>query len=259
MAEGAQIHRSDASSPVPAPSNEDVKPSSVPKNHDLPALQYPLFPMMYNQTLPGFFPFQSQEQNDHGGGIYAIATMPFMSPLPGVPPPVALIPLTYSLPTRPAPTDGNNNEGQRQEVPQQHAPERQIVVRRFQIGFQLDLLLILKLAAVVFVFSQDGSKERLFFLLLFASIIYLYQTGALTPVIRWLSQWVQQAIAPPQPHVRQRNEQEPVPEGNAGAENVNQPNADAVNGGNWWGIAKEIQMIVVGFVTSLLPGFHNVD
>ncbi|CAN6482691.1 unnamed protein product [Victoria cruziana] len=233
----------------------------VPKCHDLPVLQYPLFPMMYHQNLPGFFPSQGQEQNNHGGGIYAISTMPFTSPLPGAPPPVALIPLTYSIPTRPAPPDGNNSEGQRQEVPQQHAPERQIVVRRFQIHLQLqlDLFLILKLAAVVFVFSQDGSKERLFFLLLFASIIYLYQTGALTPVIRWLSQWVQQAIAPPQPPVRQRNEQDPAPEGNAGAENVNQPNADAVNGGNWWGIAKEIQMIVVGFITSLLPGFHNVD
>ncbi|CAN6482690.1 unnamed protein product [Victoria cruziana] len=236
MAGEEKIHLSDASSPLPTSSNEDTRTPPVPKCHDLPVLQYPLFPMMYHQNLPGFFPSQGQEQNNHGGGIYAISTMPFTSPLPGAPPPVALIPLTYSIPTRPAPPDGNNSEGQRQEVPQQHAPERQIVVR-----------------------SQDGSKERLFFLLLFASIIYLYQTGALTPVIRWLSQWVQQAIAPPQPPVRQRNEQDPAPEGNAGAENVNQPNADAVNGGNWWGIAKEIQMIVVGFITSLLPGFHNVD
>lgn len=27
----------------------------------------------------------------------------------------------------------------------------------------------------------------------------------------------------------------------------------------WWVIAKEIQMIVFGFISSLLPGFHNVD
>lgn len=33
--------------------------------------------------------------------------------------------------------------------------------------------------------------------------------------------------------------------------------ADA--GNRWWGIAKEIQMIVFGFITSLLPGFHNID
>jgi len=34
----------------------------------------------------------------------------------------------------------------------------------------------------------------------------------------------------------------------------------AADGGNrWWGIAKEIQMIVFGFITSLLPGFHNID
>lgn len=26
--------------------------------------------------------------------------------------------------------------------------------------------------------------------------------------------------------------------------------------GHWWGIAQEIKMFVVGFITSLLPGFH---
>ena len=60
--------------------------------------------------------------------------------------------------------------------------------------------------------------------------------------------------------------------GQPGAENDNQPanaNQEAENeaapearveGGNqWWGIIKEIQMIVFGFITSLLPGFHNID
>lgn len=28
---------------------------------------------------------------------------------------------------------------------------------------------------------------------------------------------------------------------------------------NWWGIFKELQMIVVGFLTSLLPGFQHVE
>jgi hypothetical protein len=56
---------------------------------------------------------------------------------------------------------------------QQPAPQRQIVVRRFQIAFQLDLLLILKLAAVIFLFNQDGSRQRLVALVFFASLVYL--------------------------------------------------------------------------------------
>lgn len=31
------------------------------------------------------------------------------------------------------------------------------------------------------------------------------------------------------------------------------------DGNRWWGIVKEVQMIVFGFITSLLPGFHNID
>lgn len=41
------------------------------------------------------------------------------------------------------------------------------------MGFQLDLLLILKLAVVVIVFNQDGTKDRLMLLLLLAGVIYL--------------------------------------------------------------------------------------
>ncbi len=44
---------------------------------------------------------------------------------------------------------------------------------RFRVGFQLDLLLLLKLAVVVFVFNQDGSKDRLFLLLFLAGVVYL--------------------------------------------------------------------------------------
>ena len=50
---------------------------------------------------------------------------------------------------------------QPQRQQQQAGPQRQVVVRRFQIAFQLDLLLILKLAAVIFLFNQDGSRQRL--------------------------------------------------------------------------------------------------
>lgn len=60
-------------------------------------------------------------------------------------------------------------------------------------------------------------------------------------------------------------------DGQAGAENENRQAGDAnqplngqehgmVNENNrWWGIIKEIQLIVFGFITSLLPGFHNID
>jgi hypothetical protein len=44
---------------------------------------------------------------------------------------------------------------------------------RFRVGIQLDLLLLLKLAVVVFVFNQDGSKDRLFILLFLAARVYM--------------------------------------------------------------------------------------
>ncbi|KAG7021714.1 hypothetical protein SDJN02_15441, partial [Cucurbita argyrosperma subsp. argyrosperma] len=110
-----------------------------------------------------------------------------------------------------------------------------------------------------------------------------YQTGALTPLIRWLSQGMQRAAAPPhppRPGVRAENapvappaagqeaviaaaafaegENQPGNEENRAVENENVAEPGAANGGlNWWGVVKEIQMIVFGFITSLLPGFHN--
>lgn len=54
------------------------------------------------------------------------------------------------------------------------------------------------------------------------------------------------------------NENQPQDDVNQPAENENRPEPGR-GIVNWWGIAREIQMIVVGFVTSLLPGFHNVD
>ena len=75
---------------------------------------------------------------------------------------------------RPNPAEGGVvGEERGPEERQRHPPQRQVIVRRFQFGFQLDLLLIVKLAAVVFVFNQDGSRQRLMFLLFFASFIYL--------------------------------------------------------------------------------------
>ncbi|KAA8522711.1 hypothetical protein F0562_009127 [Nyssa sinensis] len=249
-----------------------------------------MFPIIYPALVPGSFPLQNQEQMNRGAGIYAVPVLPFMGPVAGLPS-NTLIPLTYNLPTRSASSEAGavgEEQGQvGQQQQQQHpAPQRHVVVRRFQIAIHLDLSLILKLAAVIFLFNQDGSRQRLVLLVFFASLIYLYQTGALAPLIRWLSQGMQRAAAPPQPPrpaarvenvpaaARQGNENAPVAEGQPGAENENQPANDGNraiedehvvehgvgNGGNrWWGIVKEIQMIVFGFITSLLPGFHNID
>jgi hypothetical protein len=78
-----------------------------------------------------------------------------------------------SRPTSEAAAAGENQGQAVQQHPQQPAPQRQVVVRRFQIAFQIDLLLMLKLAAVIFLFNQDGSRQRLVVLILFAVLVYL--------------------------------------------------------------------------------------
>ncbi|XP_076936553.1 uncharacterized protein LOC143603720 [Bidens hawaiensis] len=220
------------------------------------------------------------EQPDHGPGIYAVPTFPnsFMAGFPSN----TLIPFIYNVPTGPSPSEAGTQGGEEQGQQPQAGQQRQVVVRRFQIAIHVDLMLLFKLAAVIFLFNQDGSRKRLVLLIFVASLIYLYQTGALAPLIRWLSQGMQRAGAPPQkprspavradnvpaPAARQENENAPLLDGQAGGENenrvVNEGEANAENANNnnrWWawGIVKEIQLIVFGFITSLLPGFHNID
>ncbi|XP_030456383.1 uncharacterized protein LOC115677369 [Syzygium oleosum] len=260
----------------------------VPGNGDMQ-----MFPIFYPTLGPSLSNSQNQEQTNRGAGIYAVPVSSYLGSFSGLQS-NTLIPLTYNIPTRRVHEAGSTGEeqgqvGHQQQNPQQHpAPQRQVVVRRFQIAIQLDLFLIVKLAAVIFLFNQDGSRQRLVVLVFFASLIYLYQTGALAPLIRWLSQGMQRAAAPPhppRPAVRaendppaagQGNENRPLAaDGQAGAENENRAVEDdgnlaaenrnpaepgAENGANnWWGIVKEIQMIVFGFISSLLPGFHNID
>jgi hypothetical protein len=112
----------------------------------------------------------------------------------------------------------------------------------------------------------------------------------LTPLLRWISQSAQQAMRPPQqPNVAGQGGQPEQPrdgvagdraadadpavraaagEAGGGAGGVaNPPLVPEVDGdrraplpqGNWWGFFKEVQMLVVGFVTSLLPGFQHAD
>ncbi|KAJ9162793.1 hypothetical protein P3X46_022537 [Hevea brasiliensis] len=263
------------------------KQPQVPPFSGFPAYgDFQMYPIVYPALVPGLTHLQNQEQMNRGAGIYAVPVPPFMGPIAGLPS-STLIPLTYNIPTSGPDTGAANDQGQGGQQPQQQqaAPQRQVVVRRFQIAFQLDLLLILKLAAVIFLFNQDGSRTRLVVLVFFASLVYLYQTGALTPLVQWLSQSMRRAAQPPRPPrpvaraenaavAARQNENVGLAEGQAGADNENRPAEDgnqAVenenvaepgggDGGNhWWGIVKEIQMIVFGFITSLLPGFHNAD
>ncbi|KAL5098181.1 hypothetical protein RYX36_002508 [Vicia faba] len=249
-----------------------------------PGGYYQMFPGMHPALIPGLTQPQIEEHGNRGAGIYAVPVNPFDRHVTGLPY-TTLIPLTYRTPTPSTEGAAGENQGQAAQHPQQQqaAPQRQVVVRRFQIAFQIDLLLMLKLAAVIFLFNQDGSRQRLFVLVLFAVLVYLYQTGALTPIIRWLSQNMQRAAAPPRPPrpaARAENVpparlegdnaapaegqpeaavgNQPANEADRAIENENGAEADRGNGGNqWWGIVKEIKMIVFGFITSLLPGFHN--
>ncbi|KAI9112560.1 hypothetical protein K1719_016483 [Acacia pycnantha] len=285
-----------SSSAAPPPqSTEGVpKQSQIPAFYNFPAVPggyYPMYPVMYAAVVPGLAPSQNEEQRNRGAGLYTVPISPYMGPVTGMAYNI-LTPLTYKTPTRPSSEAGTNAENQGQAAQQQHqqqqqpAPQRQFVVRRFQIGFQIDLFLMLKLAAVIFLFNQDGSRQRLIVLVLFASIVYLYQTGALTPIVRWLSQGMQRAAAPPHPPRRvARAENVPAarqgvdnaapaevqPEG--GMANLNQPanevadrvveneNVAEPEGGNrgnrLWGFLQEVQLIVFGFITTLLPGFHH--
>lgn len=230
-------------------------------------------------TVPSVIPRQNLDQSDYGPGLYAVPTYPQFMGMESEFPPHSLIPLTFKIPTR-ANTTGTGGVEQVQEGRQPQGPQRPVVVRRFHFAFQLDLALIIKLAAVVFLFSQEGSRHRFILLILFASLIYLYQTGVLSPLMRWIRRGgappqPRPAIHPEQPHVRHVEGNQPRPGGNppqadnqnqvpqneqapaAAAANENLPEAERRNENQLWGILKEIQMFVIGFITSLLPGFHH--
>ncbi|KAK6147439.1 hypothetical protein DH2020_018351 [Rehmannia glutinosa] len=273
MAEGPETQPEISSSDQPSSKDSLKDQSQVPIFDGLksPNGNIPMCPIMYPALVPGLFPPQlDQDQMNRGPGLYAVPVLPFMQPITGFPS-NTLIPFTYNIPTvrsSSGTTEVGGEQGQPGEQQQQQAgPQRQVVVRRFQVAIQLDLMLILKLAAVIFLFNQDGSRQRL--------TLLVYQTGALAPVIRWLSQRTQRAAVRPQPPraaVRADNLPAAEAQGNENdgiaGENENQQandgngaveNGQGEAGNRWWGIAKEIQIIVFGFITSLLPGFNNLD
>ncbi|KAG0566162.1 hypothetical protein KC19_7G043100 [Ceratodon purpureus] len=274
-------------------------------------------PVLIPVQMPLFLPSPPSDQAGQNAGFYSVPSMiPFYQPFgmaPGAP-----TGLKFPVPMNvPMPTDGNlpgataghpvadagrappvvaregvppGQVGQMQPngVPHVAQADQRRVVRRFQVGIQLDLLLLLKLAVVVFVFNQDGSKDRLFLLLGLAGVIYLYQTGSLAPLLRWLAERAQQFMTPPQQLAQAQAQPQPQADGRLAPEVQAReaPGADAANpaaeeptgeaaeppaeGANhqppllnaqvpqdpFWAFVKEVQMLVVGFVTSLLPGFH---
>ncbi|GKA55217.1 glycine-rich domain-containing protein 1 [Tanacetum coccineum] len=68
-------------------------------------------------------------------------------------------------------TDFNRFEFRNSSDVREAGQQRQVVVRSFQIAIHLDLMLILKLAAIVFLFNQDGSRKGLSYSS-FLSLIY---------------------------------------------------------------------------------------
>ncbi|CAA3026976.1 uncharacterized protein LOC111366309 [Olea europaea subsp. europaea] len=246
-----------------------------------------MYPTVYPLLVPGLFPpQQEEEQMIHGPGLYAVCALPSMQPFPGYSS-NTLIPFTYNIPTEPSAletTAVGGERGQAAEQQQQAGPQIQDVVRRFQIAVQLDLMLMLKLAVVIYLFNKDGSRKRLALHILLASLIYLYQTGSLAPLIRLLTQGMQRAAAPQQfrppfraedvhAAVRLENENAAAEDGQPGVENENhqvnngdrpvgnehvvEPGGEADN--LWFRIVKEIQIFFFGFIASLVPGFHNID
>ncbi|GKV20388.1 hypothetical protein SLEP1_g30521 [Rubroshorea leprosula] len=220
MAEDSEMASSTSTSQLQSSSqisHEDAaKRSQIPAFSgfpDFPNSDYPMIPVMYPAIIPGLASLQNQEQMNHGAGIYAIPVLPFVGHVSGLPS-NTLIPLTYNIPMRSANETGSGGEehgqaAQPQQHQQQQAAAQGQVVRRFQIAFQLDLLLMLKLAA-----GEAGAE----------------------------------------------NGNRPAEGNGAAVENENVVEGDIENGGNhWWGIVNEIQMIIFGFITSLLPGFHNID
>lgn len=150
----------------------------------------------------------------------------------------------------------------------------QQVVRRIHIAIRLDLVLILKLAFVVFLFGKDGTWKRTLVLCASAVGVYLYQTGILAPLLRMLSSWTERVLGmgqaqggaqqaaeeaqriprPGQPELQEEPGLE-IQNNELGERRGERGGAHA-QGPRQRGILQEIAAFVIGFVSSLMPGFQ---
>jgi len=234
----------------------------------------PICPNWFGPPVFGYmYPAWVLTVQQPSGGIYPVQcqVLPFMGAMPDFYP-GGLIPIAYTVPsssgvaspvevttqrTEPAP----QNAPAANEAHQRHGPpngdaqgrrqehhQRQRFLRLI-IGFQLGLLLMLKLVLVVFVFNKTGSKDRLRLMMFLniVNLVYLYQIGAFAPLLRWLSHSARRAMIPAHTAQDQHNDTSQV--------------AQAQERGNlnWQGLTKEVQMVVIGFVASLFPGFRISD
>ena len=116
---------------------------------------------------------------------------------------------------------------------------------------RIDVRLILKLAMLVFVFSQDASSRKFAGLVTAAVLVYLHQTGLLSPLLRWLTPVLAPAAGQP-PHGAGAGASDAGGEGTAAASAaVAAPQSAAGD------LLNEAKVFVVGFFTSMVPGFHD--
>jgi len=260
--------------PVQASESENASSSTPLTRESMMNTNLPMCPNWFGPPVYGYmYPAWVLTVQQPSGGIYAVQcqVLPFMGVMPdfylG-----GLIPIAYTVPsssgaaspvevnterTEPAARNapaaneahqphGHHNgdaQGRRRE---HHQPQRFL---RLIIGFQLGLLLMLKLALVVFVFNKTGSKDRLRLMMFLniANLVYLYQIGAFAPLLKWLSHSARRAMSPAHTAQDQHDDRSQVAQ------------AQERHYINWQGFMKEVQMVVVGFVASLFPGFRLSD
>ncbi|KAH9315445.1 hypothetical protein KI387_024072, partial [Taxus chinensis] len=214
--------------------------------------------------------FQHQPQEVMGGGMYGLLLpLPSMGSLPQFYP-AGIIPMPYTLlfsSNAASPVEVSsqragavaedrshqrhgmlNGDAQRQR--REHQRQR---ILRLIICLQVGLLLTLKLAVAFFIFNRGGSKDRLRLMMFLniANLVYLYRIGAFAPLLRWLSHGARRAMTPAR-HPAQTDEVQLN-------DTIQAAHVDERQDVNWQGLRKEFQMMIVGFVASLFPGFRFSD
>ncbi|KAL0704374.1 hypothetical protein Bca4012_070799 [Brassica carinata] len=166
------------------PEDAEIKPQD--SDHGVS----PKYPVLYPGLVPGWNPGQYDEQTNRGAGVYAVPVHVAGLPLN------YLIPLTYNVPT----LDDESSFGLMVFIffwVDGFGLDQAMRLRlRERTKRKLDILLILKLAAVIYLFNQDGSRQRLVFEIGCLETFDRYQTGALASFIRWLSQGMHRAAVP---------------------------------------------------------------